>query len=496
MCFTPIRTTPHNRLRSGTRSALFAATFACAPAPAADHVWFIGGGFDADNSQAQIETNVLWASRVVRELPGRRTQRVFFTDGVGPAADVKEYPPPAGSYSEPLARLYDIEEIGGYLYRNHRVPHVDGATARGELLPRLERELKALQPADNVLIVFNGHGTRGRFTSADNRLWLWNETTLTVREFEQLLNKAPQGVTVRFVLTQCFSGGFARAVYAGAGNGLPLAPGERCGFLAESEDEPAEGCSAAVESSDYRDYTTYFFAALAGRTRHGGRLAFNPDRDGNGATDLREAHLYALRAGDSSDVPRSTSEDFLERWRPWWPEWRAVLGMTEAPDNLYTRLASEVAAAAGLPVESRALGKAIKSQRRVLRREGRRLERERRALERKIVALQETLREGLAVRWPKLGEQGRGAARGPKAGAAEAEAWVRGRPEYPALVAGQDRYAAITQAQLDQERRLTRLDRIERLRRLGQWLARFEREASEGDRAAYERLVACERRGL
>ena len=53
----------------------------------------------------------------------------------------------------------------------------------------------------------------------------------------------------------------------------------------------------------------------------------NPDLDGDGQVSLYEAHLYALRAGESADLPRSTSEAFLERWQPWYADWRGLFGL-------------------------------------------------------------------------------------------------------------------------------------------------------------------------
>jgi hypothetical protein len=484
-------------ISTGPRAILFAAMLAASlSARGADRVWFIGGGYDPDSSQAQIEANVAWASGVVRALPGGREVRVYFTDGANVAADVKEYPPPPGSGSEPLARLHDLEDIGGYHYRNHRIADVAGGTARDVLVPYLERGLAALDPGDSALIVFNGHGTPGRFNDADNRLWLWNSTSLSAREFEQLLSHARPGTRVRFVLTQCFSGAFARAVHPQARSTLELSSGERCGFLAEAADQPAEGCSAAVDSSDYRDYTTYFFAALGGRTRAGADLPLNPDRDGDGTVSPFEAHLYALRAAVSTDVPRSTSEDFLERWQPWWPDWRAALGLVTPAHNLYTDLADEIAADAGLAGEGRELTRAVRRERGARRTEHRRVVREIRALERRAGVLQEVLRAGLASRWPQLARAGRAAARQRGAQVIQAEEWLRAQVDYRELVEAQSSYTRLTQAALDGERRLTRLDKIERLQRLGRWLARFEREAGPDERAAYERLAACERAGL
>ena len=112
------------------------------------------------------------------------------------------------------------------------------------------RRSPACGPGDRLLIVFNGHGSRNRRDPKGNRLWLWNNTSLDVREFDALLTRVPPVVPVRFVFTQCYAGAFARLA--------PGPDGNRCGFLAESEDREAEGCAAGVDAGDYRDYTTYF----------------------------------------------------------------------------------------------------------------------------------------------------------------------------------------------------------------------------------------------
>lgn len=72
-----------------------------------------------------------------------------------------------------------------------------------------------------------------------------------------------------------------------------LAAYNRCGFAAESADRLSEGCSASIEVGDYRDYTTYFFAALSGRHRSYQPLERSPDRDRDGYVTLHEAHVHA-----------------------------------------------------------------------------------------------------------------------------------------------------------------------------------------------------------
>lgn len=467
---------------------LVLALLAPVSAGAADHVWLIGGGYDPDSSQAQIEQNVLWVSRL---LPGHAVQRIYFDDGVHPAADVIEQLPLRGGALEPLRRLFAHGHVAGYRYRNHAIPRVHGGTERGALTESLARDIAQLTPGDRLLLVFNGHGTRARLDRAGNRLWLWNGTSLDVREVEALLARVPPTVTVRFIFTQCYAGAFARLA--------PGPDGNRCGFLAESEDRPAEGCAAGVDAGDYRDYTTYFFAALSGRTRLGTPLPVNPDLDGDGQVTFHEAHYYALRVGESADLPRATSEVFLERWQPWYADLRRLFGFEDTlPDNDHARLARELAAPLALPESEPALRRALRQRRAAEARQARAVNREQRALYRNVAALQETLREQAAVRWPRVRQLEREGL--PTDGNTDTElgeiaAFVRARPRYAELVQAQDKHARNEQALLDGERRVTRLDKIERLRKLARWQDRFTAQASPTERAAYARLLACERQG-
>jgi hypothetical protein len=457
-------------------------------AAGADHVWLIGGGYDPDSSQAQIEQNVLWVSRL---LPGQAARRIYFSDGAHPAADVIEQVPLRGGALEPLRRLFAHGHVAGYRYRNHAIPRVHGGTERGALTESLTRDIAQLASGDRLLIVFNGHGTRARLDRAGNRLWLWNRTSLDVREFEALLARVPPTVTVRFVFTQCYAGAFARLA--------PGPDGNRCGFLAESDDRPAEGCAAGVDAGDYRDYTTYFFAALSGRTRLGRPLPVNPDQDGDGQVTFHEAHRYALRMGESADLPRATSEVFLERWQPWYADFRRVLGFDDVlPDNDYARLAHEQAAPLALPESEPALRRELRQRRVAEARQMRAVKREQRALRRTIAGLQETLREQASARWPRVRQLEREGL--PTGGNTDTElgeiaAFVRARPQYAELAQAQDKHERNEQALLDGERRVTHLDKIERLRKLARWQDRFAAQASPTARATYARLLACERQG-
>lgn len=465
----------------------------CAPLPAfaADYVWLIGGGYDPDSSQAQIEQNVLWVSQLLRGAPGARSLRVYFDDGDDSANDVKEQVPLRGGELEPVRRLYAYGHIAGYQYRNHVLPHVNGGTERGRLTAKLEQEIAGLKAGDRLLIVFNGHGTRSRRDPKGNRLWLWNGTSLDVREFDGLLAHVPREATARFVFTQCYAGAFARLA--------PGPDGNRCGFLAEAEDRQAEGCAAGVDAGDYRDYTTYFFAALTGRTRLGQPLPVNPDLDGDGRVSFYEAHLYALRAGESADLPRATSEVFLERWQPWYADWKAMLGIREEapPESVYGRLATGLIASLGLPAEERALRRELRRLRAAEALESRTLQRRQRELLGRIGAIQRDIRKTVGQRWPEL-ERGlrEGQEGGNSASPGEAAAFIRSQPRYAELAQSQDEHEANENALLASERRVTRLDKIERLRKLARLQSRFMSQASAADRVSYEKLLACEQQGL
>jgi hypothetical protein len=87
----------------------------------------------------------------------------------------------------------------------------------------------------------------------------------------------------------------------------------RCGFFATWSDRLAAGCTPDTAEADYKDYTTYFFAALSGRTRTGQLLA-PPDYDHDGRTSLAEAHAYVMLTSDTIDLPVRTSDVLLRQF--------------------------------------------------------------------------------------------------------------------------------------------------------------------------------------
>ncbi len=472
----------------GVLISIFGLILAALSAQAADHVWLIGGGYDLDSSQAQIEQNVIWARSVLAELPGERQLHVYFNDGEAPAKDVKEWRPPAEAPSalQPFARVFNSYWANGEHYRNHQVPGVLGGTEAGFLQERLSEAFQGLGSDDRVLIVFNGHGGHDAENTARNTIALWQSTALSVEEIEGLLAPIHSDTLVRFLFTQCYSGAFARLARRGT---------HRCGFLAEAEDREAEGCSASVEMGDYRDYSTYFFAALAGKNRQGGPLPLAPDRDEDGSVSLYEAHLYALRVGRSSDLPRSTSEVYLENWLPWYLRWMLWFDGSDA-GNDYSVLARELLEAEHLEAETD-VRRQLQARRRELQKERTRLQTEQGRRAEEIQALRFPLRNELLHRWPEARNgYTRNFLRFLEKDLAAAQAFIVAHPDYPTLVEAQDRYWSLEEELLENERALTQLDKIERLVRLGRIHDLLWRFGSEQEQQDYQRLLDCEEQGL
>lgn len=467
-----------------------------APTGAEDHVWMIGGGPTPDTSQAQIEFNVNFVLETLRARHPPPQLHVYYTDGDGPGKDVKLWVKPTDSPAllHPLARVFDAHEANGYEYRQHRVIGVRGGTEAGVLSARLANEFSVLKAGDRAMIIYNGHGHRGKFDAAESTLRLWNDTHMSVRELGALLDRVPAEVPVRFVMTQCYSGGFARLMHPQARATLELVAGERCGFMAESETREAEGCSASIEIGDYRDYTTYFFAALRGRTRNGEPIRGNPDRDDDGTVTLYEAHLYVLAEAHNADLPRSTSEVFLERWQPWYLRW---FDTGVEPDNIYAALAREVARKNSMPEAGLALARELRERKRDYLERIRVLNNDQEMLKREIETVQMDLRKELVQRWPGVKRPyTRNFAEFLRIDLAAAQDFLRAHPRYPELAAMQDRRMVIERELLHVDRDVTLRDKILRMRKLARLRAQFERHASDSDKAAYKRLVRCEQRPL
>jgi len=466
----------------------------CQIAIAQDHVWIVGGGPNLSNSQAQIELNTQWIQTILHQQRPNASINTYYNDGYNPEKDVTVWQKPDESLDnlQPLARVFGLQYENGEHYRNHQIPAVIGSTTPDILFDDMQRQFEQLKKTDKVLFIYQGHGGHNEDDITQNTLSLW-DVSVSAKDFSQLLNHVPKKVPVRFFLPQCYSGGFAQVIYPQETTSTDLASGQRCGFMASSAEYPAEGCSSSINTDDYRDYSTYFFAALNQRTRNNEPLKQNPDRNGDNKISLNEAHYYSLSQAESTDIPRSTSEVYLSHWHPWYLPYVSWFDNNKAPKNIYAQIAKEIALRYNFTATGKALTVKLKQQSENWVNTHENLFEKRGILNNNIAFLQEEIREAIAHKWPSV--------RYPYTknfynflinDVTEAQQFIIKQPNYAKLVKMQEQDTALEQQMLNLERKITQIDKIQHLRTLARTLDQFKRYATKKEQENYQRLLGCE----
>ena len=148
-----------------------------------------------------------------------------------------------------------------------------------------------LTPGDELLLFVTDHGKGNKDNPDNGTISLWKEK-LSVRELKGLLKLLPSGVRTVMVMSQCFSGTFANAMYDGAGS---EASGDICGFFSTTRDLRAYGCYPEGRDRDRIGHAFRFIDALG---RHSTAAA---------------AHREVLLTDSTPDVPLRTSDVYIER---------------------------------------------------------------------------------------------------------------------------------------------------------------------------------------
>lgn len=154
---------------------------------------------------------------------------------------------------------------------------------------RAQREV--LKPGDTLLIFVTDHGTKGKDDLNNGHIVLWDEK-MSVVDFRALLSALTPKVRVVSVMSQCFSGTFANAIYP-LGESVP--EGNACGFFATRNDRYAYGCYPEGRG---KDQIGHAFQFIDGLRRQG---------------SLLDAHDQVSISDDAPDVPLRTSDLFLAR---------------------------------------------------------------------------------------------------------------------------------------------------------------------------------------
>jgi hypothetical protein len=294
---------------------LLAAGLAWRPVDAGSaglRVLIVGGGPEPRYNQIAIERH---AAYVTRLLPAGTPRYTLFADGDTKAKTVlyEEEPKVLPPGERAFALLFQSREDASPTVQRFRAPQLgrlDGPARRAAVAGGFEW-LRRSGP-DRALLYFTGHGSQPRNGDLDNSVFdLWGER-LPVRDLAAHLATLPPRTAVTLVMVQCYSGAFGNLIFAGGDPAAGLAEREIAGFFSAPRERMAAGCTPELNEANYRDFSSYFFAALTGRDRVGRKVS-GADYNRDGRVGMNEAFAYTLAHDASIDVPVCTS-DVLLRW--------------------------------------------------------------------------------------------------------------------------------------------------------------------------------------
>lgn len=283
---------------------------------AAERLLTVGGGYNPSGNQVSLEKNIQYYQRMLPRLGlERRPHHVLFADGNDPAPDLQVRDPKdaAPDNIRDLAAILGKDDGIDERYRTHSLTGVDGPASIAALDAWFTAQ-STWSPNERLLLYYTGHGGGGdKKTPRNTDLRLWDGEVFHVTDLVTRLDRLPADVPVILVMVQCHSGGFADVIFAKGDATADLAEQPRCGFFSTTPERVAAGCTSDIDEEDYQEYSTYFWAALAGETRLG-RAVTRPDYDHDGRVSLAEAHAYVIITSPTIDIPIKTSDVFLRRF--------------------------------------------------------------------------------------------------------------------------------------------------------------------------------------
>ena len=472
--------------------AMLVLSLTALPLQPAENLLIVGGGPTPEDSQVSIERNVVWIDALTK-TPDYAARQLLFTAGPEKVKDVVEKQDAAAELQHylPLARIFGTQDDALSIFRPNALTHIDGDTSARSLDRQLARMLSQLKSGDALWFIYNGHGGMESSEPSENTLRLWNDSTLDVQRYAAITQARPKGTILRSFMPQCFSGGFARSIAF-----TPTNPDAdhidrlQCGFYSVPHNLESEGCTISVDSNAYRDYSTFFFAALSGKTRQGKPL--DTDTTGGKANTLLDAHVWAYINGDSTDIPFSSSEYFLELWLPWYARWQTVTTITD--DNPYFHIATAIARKEGIPATSLkemaiSTGVKITGIREIIGNIRSRLE----SKQDKEAALRKIILQAFIQHFPEAGfPYSGGWSRLLREKGGQMLRWIEHHDDYRQLEKLQQDVAALDRQLLEERRVLTTHVRLQRMLKLATIREIFFRIASPAERNSYQALLTCE----
>jgi thiol-disulfide isomerase/thioredoxin len=284
---------------------------ACSPAP----IYLrpdpgAGGPFDPDRIHAVLvngggsaainyQSHVIHLREVLDFLEAAGVPNdqitVFASDGEDPGLDLatRELRPEGGD-----AWIFDGTPLEGAIGRP--MEFVSTRIEGVELQPATREALRGwftgtgadLDAGDVVFFYVTDHGTRARKGEGvgGTSISLWGkDESLTVSEFTGFLGELPHDVQVVTLMSQCYSGGFANAMYGPDGE---RPSGRYCGYFSTTHDREAYGCYAENRGEDNIGHSIRFLEGL---------------REGGG---FEQAHRFTMVHDHTPDVPIRTSDQY------------------------------------------------------------------------------------------------------------------------------------------------------------------------------------------
>ncbi len=297
-----------------------------------------GGARPAVNYQshvAHLRSMLHWLERV--GVPPSRIS-VFSGDGDDPAADLAVREFRSGEGDE--AALLDGTRVEGRF--GHPIEYVSTRIEGVRLLPAKKAALqrwfatrgRSLRAGDTLLLHVTDHGTRGKKDPDETRILLWGEHEwITARELDSLLARVPAGVRVVSLMSQCFSGGFARLGRTAPKGVAGLPTGRSCGYFSSTADRRAYGCYPENRGKANVGHSVRFIEALerTGDFPLSQEIALLSDRTPDvplRSSDVQLEQLLEAAAAARGQTLREYADAMLEEaWRDraaWEPEIRSI----------------------------------------------------------------------------------------------------------------------------------------------------------------------------
>ena len=201
--------------------------------------------------------------------------------------------------------------------------------------------------------------------------------------------------------------------------------------------------------------------------------------------------MYTLLHANSTDISRSTSEDFLERWEPWYLKWTP--GVRGLPSNEYSKIFRELAMRSDVSLEQNPV-RLIRERLTELTRSRTDLSKSYREMLNQIINTRTSIAQPIIAKWPALlGPYTKGYQQLIADGILEEiNAEIQSSPAYQTLVTHQNSLTVIENEQLVLDRKITQLNKMLHLRRLATLKEQLVTLGSSTDINTYNEFLQCE----